>query len=127
MSWGRLSNYRQRKLNTAFERADREAALKEQNGRCKYCLDPLSVKAATRDHVIPRVAGGLNHKDNIVAACAHCNQTKGHTPYGKFMRMISDPKPGEPIKYRLIWFSRQLNKRIDLMDKRIARAIGRRK
>ncbi|QYM73242.1 HNH endonuclease [Pseudochrobactrum sp. Wa41.01b-1] len=76
MSWGRLSNYQQRKLNKAFERADKEAALREQNGRCKYCLDPLSVKAATRDHVIPRVAGGLNHKENIVAACAPCNQAK---------------------------------------------------
>ncbi len=41
------------------------------------------------------------------------------------MRLISEPRSGEPIKYRLVWFSRQLNKRIALMEKRVMRAVGR--
>ncbi|NKW09996.1 HNH endonuclease [Ochrobactrum tritici] len=102
-----------------------ESALKKQGGKCIYCLDPLTVKQVTREHIKPRSAGGLDSKDNIAAACAPCNRLKGSTPYGKFMRLISEPRSGEPIKYRLVWFSRQLNKRIALMEKRVMRAVGR--
>lgn len=125
MAKGRLSKFQQSKLDAAFARADRESALKKQGGKCIYCLDPLTVKQVTREHIKPRSAGGLDSKDNIAAACAPCNRLKGSTPYGKFMRLISEPRSGEPIKYRLVWFSRQLNKRIALMEKRVMRAVGR--
>ena len=41
--------------------------------RCVYCGEPASQK----DHVIPRSRGGGNTQDNLVPACARCNQAKG--------------------------------------------------
>ncbi|WP_211240402.1 HNH endonuclease [Haloglycomyces albus] len=40
---------------------------------CVYC----GYGAETLDHVIPRSRGGTHSWDNVVAACAHCNQRKG--------------------------------------------------
>jgi 5-methylcytosine-specific restriction endonuclease McrA len=40
---------------------------------CAYCRGP----AETIDHVIPRSRGGRHAWDNVVAACAKCNHTKG--------------------------------------------------
>lgn len=121
----RLSRFQQAKLDAAFGRADREAALRKQGGKCAYCLCRLTLKNTTRDHKKPRAAGGLDHKSNIAAACAPCNKLKGATPYNTFMRMISHPKAGEPIAFRLVWVSRRLNRRLDLMEQRVMRAAGR--
>lgn len=121
----RLSRYQQQKLDTAFARADREAALRKQNGRCKYCLCKLNYKNVTRDHVIARATGGLDHRDNIVAACAPCNHAKGKMPVKLFIRMITDPRPGEPMLYRMIWFDRRLNAALDEMERNVFRAVGR--
>lgn len=119
----RASKHQLQKLEAAFARADREAALREQDGRCKYCLDPLSYKQATRDHVIPRSAGGLNHRSNTVAACESCNKAKGSMPVDCFIRLISDPRPGEPMKFRMIWVSRRLNKALAELERRVMRQI----
>jgi 5-methylcytosine-specific restriction endonuclease McrA len=42
--------------------------------RCAYCFDlqPLS-----EDHVIPLIAGGTDHINNIAPACSWCNASKG--------------------------------------------------
>ncbi|MFC4334378.1 HNH endonuclease [Salininema proteolyticum] len=40
---------------------------------CVYCAGT----AETIDHVIPRSRGGTHTWDNVVAACADCNQRKG--------------------------------------------------
>lgn len=117
--------YRQRKLDNAFARADREAALRKQDGRCKYCLCKLSYKAVTRDHVIPRAAGGLDHRNNIVAACLRCNRLKGKMPVKDFIRMITSPESGEPMAFRMVWFDRRLNKALDDMERNVLRAVGR--
>ena len=67
---------------------------------CHYCGKPLDLRAArqgvenrghlpdwwpTRDHVIPRSAGGHNGDDNLVLSCKRCNSDKGDTPYDVFM------------------------------------------
>lgn len=119
----RSSKHQLKKLDAAFARADREAALREQNGRCKYCLDPLTYKQATRDHVVPRSAGGLDHKSNTVASCAPCNETKRSMPVDQFVRMISEPRSGEPMKFRMIWVSRQLNKALIELEKRVMKRV----
>ncbi|THK33994.1 HNH endonuclease [Ensifer sp. MPMI2T] len=121
----RASKHQLKKLDAAFARADREAALRDQNGRCAYCLDPLSYKEVTRDHVVPRSAGGLDHRSNTAAACAPCNKAKGSMAVELFKRMISDPRPGEPMKFRMIWVSRRLNKALIDLEKRIMRRLGR--
>ena len=42
-------------------------------GRCAYCRCPAPVQA---DHRIPLARGGMNGIDNILSACATCNQRK---------------------------------------------------
>lgn len=111
--------YQRQRLERAFERAEREAALKAQGGRCKYCLKPMTLKEATRDHVVPRAKGGSNQKSNTVAACEPCNRAKGDQELSKFLRLIHDPKPGEPMKYRLIWFEWKLNLALIELERRI--------
>ncbi len=67
-----------------------------QKRRCHYCRCEMLLSQANRskpqyatiDHVIPRVEGGKKTKDNIVAACASCNNRKGHMAYHLFMVMV---------------------------------------
>lgn len=42
-----------------------------------------------------------------------------------FMRMISDPRRGEPMAYRMVWVTRRLNKALMKMEKRLSKAVGR--
>lgn len=122
-----LSRFQQQKLDAAFDRADREAALKAQGGRCKYCLIPLTLKTATRDHVVPRSKGGSNLRHNTVAACESCNKAKGNKDAKLFLRLIHEPRPGEPIHYRLIWFEWKLNLALIRMEENIRKRMGLRK
>lgn len=48
-----------------------------QGGLCYLCGRAFSADLPpTREHVVPRVAGGRNH-GNILAACTPCNGAKG--------------------------------------------------
>ncbi|GAA1817822.1 HNH endonuclease [Planosporangium flavigriseum] len=51
----------------------RRAIFARDGSRCAYCRGP----AETIDHVLPRSRGGAHVWDNVVAACAKCNHTKG--------------------------------------------------
>jgi 5-methylcytosine-specific restriction endonuclease McrA len=51
----------------------RRAVFARDGGRCAYCSGP----AETIDHVMPRSRGGQHDWDNVVAACARCNHSKG--------------------------------------------------
>lgn len=51
----------------------RRAIFARDGGRCVYCHGP----AETIDHVVPRSRGGTHAWDNVVAACAPCNHSKG--------------------------------------------------
>ena len=76
----------------------RQAAFLAQSGRCFYCDHPmwdsepekfsqrLAIGGAKRwrfqctaEHLVPRELGGRDTRDNIVAACAYCNQQR-HRP-----------------------------------------------
>ncbi|CCF19105.1 protein of unknown function [Pseudorhizobium banfieldiae] len=124
MRHGRATQYQQRKLEAAFAKADREAALRKQDGRCKYCLVRLTYKNVTRDHVIARATGGLDHRNNIVAACERCNKAKGMMSVKLFMRLITFPRPGEDIRYRMIWFDLRINRALMEMEKNVFKAVG---
>lgn len=119
-----LTKYQQARLDQAFAKADREAALRKQDGLCKYCLCRLSYRTVTRDHVKPRSAGGGDNRNNVVAACAPCNRAKGSIPFADFMRLITDPRPGEPFVFRMIWVDRRLNAALHRMRKNLLRAVG---
>jgi 5-methylcytosine-specific restriction endonuclease McrA len=45
------------------------------DGHCAYCDKEAKL---TLDHVIPLSKGGKHSKDNVVAACGHCNSSKGN-------------------------------------------------
>ena len=51
---------------------------------CAYCNERLTKQTRTRDHVIPRSAGGPNG-DNLVPSCAPCNRAKSDTPLLVYM------------------------------------------
>jgi 5-methylcytosine-specific restriction endonuclease McrA len=44
--------------------------------RCHYCQRVLTIKAITRDHIVPKAAGGRNATYNYVASCGPCNLAK---------------------------------------------------
>ena len=45
---------------------------------CQYCSTQPGKNHLTVDHVIPRSKGGLTVWENVVTACATCNQRKGN-------------------------------------------------
>lgn len=44
---------------------------------CMYCGKNAEAAQLTRDHIVPRSAGGQDVWENVVAACRRCNQFKG--------------------------------------------------
>ena len=46
---------------------------------CAYCTQPLMLREATLDHVVPRARGGRNMRSNLAIACYPCNLRKGDT------------------------------------------------
>lgn len=65
-----------------------EVIAKSQDNRCPYCEHGMvRVKqmygvtyprnAMTKDHLEPRVYGGPNSRENLIAACSQCNHLRG--------------------------------------------------
>jgi 5-methylcytosine-specific restriction endonuclease McrA len=61
--------------------------LKQQGGICYYCEEPLSIRASTRDHFLPR-KDGHTLKNNTVFACGYCNHLKGCDSIDEFRKKI---------------------------------------
>ena len=61
------------------------------NNTCQYCgtiKGPMTV-----DHVVPRDLGGKDSWENMVCACAKCNNKKGNrTPEKAGMKLMRTPK-----------------------------------
>lgn len=61
--------------------------LEKYGYKCFYCEHPVEkvrvanktrgVRKATIDHVIPKIKGGSNKRENLVIACKNCNTKKG--------------------------------------------------
>ncbi|PWJ88414.1 HNH endonuclease [Mesorhizobium loti] len=114
-----LNRYQQGKLDAAFRRSFREDARREQKSFCAYCDEPLTARTATADHRQPRAAFGLDHRNNIVAACDPCNKLKGHMPEQQFRKALEAPVSGRPLAFWLAWSRRRINRRLRLMEKRL--------
>lgn len=77
----RTSTNRQRRLNGL-----RAIAFAEQGGLCFWCARPMRLPApgddgsdpalATAEHLVPRSRGGTDRQENVVAACAPCNNRR---------------------------------------------------
>jgi hypothetical protein len=61
-------------------RADRLTAILDRDGpRCVWCGRAFTTLIRpTTDHLVPRVKGGPSWLENEVAACARCNNDRGH-------------------------------------------------
>lgn len=70
--------YRARKRDVGGEYTieDLQAQFTRQNGKCYWCNEDLDPENYQADHVIPVSRGGSNGPENIVCACAWCNQSK---------------------------------------------------
>lgn len=44
---------------------------------CCYCFGPISKRAMTREHVVPKSKGGSDKQENVMPCCADCNHEKG--------------------------------------------------
>lgn len=54
----------------------RESILISWGYCCAYCGAMLNHTNTTLDHVIPRHAGGMTERRNLIAACFGCNSNK---------------------------------------------------
>lgn len=52
----------------------RYLVIRRSGFRCHYCGATGKLEV---DHIIPLAAGGTNDMSNLVAACPHCNRSKG--------------------------------------------------
>lgn len=68
------SNHRRRVPGSELSADDVKGVLDRAEGRCEWCNEegPLQI-----DHAVPVSRGGTNALDNLVAACATCNPSKG--------------------------------------------------
>ncbi|MBI5544252.1 MAG: HNH endonuclease [Deltaproteobacteria bacterium] len=73
-------------------RFSRQNVYARDHGRCQYCGTAVSPGMATYDHVVPRSQGGRTCWENVVIACAPCNQKKGcRTPEQACLRLLVAP------------------------------------
>jgi 5-methylcytosine-specific restriction endonuclease McrA len=70
----------------------RSAILARDGHRCVYC----DRRATTVDHVVPRSRGGRHEWNNVVAACARCNNRKGDGLLAELGWALPRP-PTEPV------------------------------
>ena len=77
----------------------RRAVFARDGSRCAYCQRP----AETIDHVIPRSRGGLHAWENVVAACARCNHSKGDRTLAELgWRLHPAPAPPKGQAWRVL-------------------------
>lgn len=85
-------------------KSKKRTVFKRDLGHCHYCArmcDPFGPdnnmgSASTLDHKHRRVAGGPATNDNLILACAECNNLRGCIPYHVFLTerlWLPDNKP----------------------------------
>lgn len=79
-----------RGLSGRLWRSVRAAALLRDGEICQYCGD----HATTGDHVVPTSRGGtVIDINNVLAACAPCNTSKGHKTLAEWVAKGTAPNP----------------------------------
>jgi hypothetical protein len=63
----------------------KERLLHLYGGICFYCLEEVSPKKVTVDHVIPESEGGGSFLMNLLPACNACNQRRKTIPFLDFI------------------------------------------
>ena len=67
---------------------------------CQYCAVEFPAEMLTFDHIVPRSRGGRTTWENVVAACAACNHTKGNRLPDEAKMPLLHP-PERPTKTEL--------------------------
>jgi len=65
------------KQNSQVEKVDLKKILRNANGLCGICKEPLDLFGIDFDHIVPLARGGTHTTDNIQATHSHCNRAKG--------------------------------------------------
>jgi 5-methylcytosine-specific restriction endonuclease McrA len=64
-------------LPTKDRRAIRKRLLKEQGGKCYWCMIAITLETSTLDHIKPLAGGGTDSISNFAASCHPCNRRRG--------------------------------------------------
>ncbi len=84
-----LRALRARRQGVKFSRVN---VLSRDGFVCQYCGRNAPPRELTFDHVVPRAQGGRTVWENIVTACARCNERKGaRTPLEASMPLRKQP------------------------------------
>lgn len=76
----------------------RKNIIKRDGGTCRYCGYKKS--DMTVDHIVPKHLGGKDTWENLVAACAECNNKKGQrTPDQAGMKLLRKPRRPNHITF----------------------------
>jgi len=59
-----------------------------EEGRCFYCLRPITCKRWSLDHVVPQAQSGRNSYRNLVSCCVDCNSKKRERSAEEFLRSL---------------------------------------
>lgn len=76
----------------------RKNIIKRDGGICQYCGHKKT--DMTVDHIVPKHLGGKDTWENLVAACAECNNKKGQrTPDQAGMKLLRKPRRPNHITF----------------------------
>ena len=75
---------------------------------CQYCGDGFASNELTVDHIIPKVQGGQNRWNNVVACCRVCNVKKGgRTPRQAGMTLVRQPFKPTIMEFLNVYLARK--------------------
>jgi 5-methylcytosine-specific restriction endonuclease McrA len=75
-AWARQPAGRRAAYSDPVYLANRKVVL-EREPVCHWRLQGCTGRSTTADHLVPVARGGSNRLDNLVGACARCNQLRG--------------------------------------------------
>lgn len=74
-----LLNKEYHKWTSQQRRMVKGIIMARDGNQCFYCRKTVAKASATLEHLTPRAWGGSNFLDNLVLACAKCNEARGHS------------------------------------------------
>ena len=71
-----------------FSYDDKLIKFEEQDGKCGYCGDTITMEKSVCDHRVPYADGGLTELDNLVVSCKRCNADKSALKYEEWEKAL---------------------------------------
>jgi len=86
--------------NTANMSGRRVHLMERDGGRCVWCSCKITDRNYSADHIITQFEGGSWAQENLVLACKHCNQRRGHTDPLVWARECADA--GQKVRLKVL-------------------------